>query len=140
MTSNANLWVGFGAWNNNGNLCAPGAGETAGDTIGGILHGVLSVLPIGFLVDPMAPLQKQLTDNQAKIQAMYNQASLNFMNGQVEIDDSIIANLHAQQEDLQSFINLHDELINENINKVEIAVAFIGIMTLLITIYILIFT
>ena len=140
MTSYANLANAFGPWNGNGDLCAPGAGETAGDAAFGALHGILSVLPIGFLVDPMAPLQKQLTDNQAKIQAMYNQASLAFMNDQVEIDDDIIANLHAQQEDLQSFINLHDELINQNINKVEIAVAFIGILTLLITFYMLVFT
>ena len=137
MTTYANV---ARLWNDNGNICKPGAGRAVGDAAAGVVHGVLSMIGLGFVVDPMGPLQKQLSDNQAKIQGMYNQASLDFMNTQTQIDDDIIANLHAQQEDLQSFINLHDELINENITKVEIAVAFVSILTLLITFYILLFT
>lgn len=138
MTDKASDFIN--SWTMRGNLCSPGADRAVVDGVAGAAHGILNMVGLGFLVDPVGPLQRQLAENQAKLQGMYNSASLGFMKAQEQINEYLMDVMQTNHDEMVAFIQLHDELINENITKVDIALVFTGIMTLLITFYILIFT
>ena len=125
-------------WTAKGDLCNPAEIRKAEDGLAGVGVGLANLVGLGFLVDPMSPLQSKLSDNQATIQNIYNSSLVTFVKDQSSMNKKIVEALQSNQQEIQSFINLHDELIDENITKVDISLVFISLMSLVIVIYILI--
>jgi len=125
-------------WTTKGDLCNPAEIRKAEDGLAGVGVGLLNMFGLGFIVDPMNPLQEKLSDNQSTIQNIYNSSLVTFVKDQSSMNKKIVEALQSNQQEIQSFINLHDELIDENITKVDISLVFISLMSLVIVIYILI--
>lgn len=133
-TSSANIYNIPGA---EGDMCNPNAGNTVGDSIGGVANGVLNMVGLGFLVDPVAPLQNEISAAQSKLQAVYNNDGLQFAKNQEKINKFLQEVMDTKGEVLQEMLAINTEITNENLGRVDIALASIGVLMLVVVIYLL---
>ena len=133
-TSSANIYNIPGA---EGDMCNPNIGNTISDAVGGYYHGLLNMVGLGFLVDPMAPLQKQISAAQSKLQGVYNNDGLQFAKNQEQINKFLQEVMQTKGEVLQEMLAINTEITNENLGRVDIALASIGILMLVVVIYLL---
>ena len=133
-TSSANIYNIPGA---EGDMCNPNAGNTVSDAIGGYYHGLLNMVGLGFLVDPIAPLQDQISAAQSKLQGVYNNDGLQFAKNQEKINQFLQEVMQTKGEVLQEMLAINTEITNENLGRVDIALASIGILMLVVVIYLL---
>lgn len=133
-TSSANIYNIPGA---EGDMCNPNAGNTVGDAFGGFAHGLLNMVGLGFLVDPIGPLQNQISAAQSKLQGVYNNDGLQFAKNQHIINQFLQEVMQTKGEVLQEMLAINTEITNENLGRVDIALASIGILMLIVVIYLL---
>lgn len=133
-TSSANIYNIPGA---EGNLCKPNAGNTVSDAIGGYYHGILNMVGLGFLVDPIAPLQNEISVAQSKLQSVYNADGLRFAKNQEKINQFLQEVMNTKSEVLQEMLSINTEITNENLGRVDIALVSMGILILVVVIYLL---
>lgn len=133
-TSSANIYNIHGA---EGSMCDPTALNTVSDAVGGVAHGLLNMVGLGFLVDPIAPLQNQISTAQAKLQGVYNTDGLQFAKNQEKINQYLQEVMSTKGEVLQEMLAINTEITNENLGKVDIALASMGILLLVVVIYLL---
>ena len=120
-----------------GNMCNPNDGNTVSDAIGGYYHGLFNMIGLGFLVDPIAPLQNEISIAQAKLQGVYNNDGLQFAKNQEQINQILQEVMSTKGEVLQEMLAINTEITNENLGRVDIALASIGILMLVVVIYLL---
>lgn len=133
-TSSANIY------NNNSDeedMCNPSEINQVTDGIAGVTHGLLNMIGLGFLVDPIAPLQNKISAAQSKLQNVYNNDGLQFAKNQEKINQFLEEVMNTKGEVLQEMLAINTEITNENLGRVDIALASIGILTLIIVIYLL---
>ena len=133
-TSSANIYNIPGA---EGDMCNPNVGNTVSDALGGWEHGWLNMVGLGFLVDPMAPLQSQISSAQSKLQGVYNNDGLQFAKNQEKINQFLQEVMQTKGEVLQEMLAINTEITNENLGRVDITLASIGILMLVVVIYLL---
>jgi len=133
-TSTANVFNISGA---EGDMCNPNVGNTFADAYGGYVHGWLNLIGLGFLVDPIAPLQKRISNAQSKLQGVYNNDGLQFAKNQEKINQFLQEVMKTKGEVLQEMLAINTEITNENLGRVDIALASIGILVLVVVIYLL---
>lgn len=133
-TSSANVYNIPGA---EGDMCNPNVGNTVSDALGGFTNGVLNMAGLGFLVDPMAPLQNQISSAQAKLQSVYNNDGLQFAKNQVKINQFLEEVMQTKGDVLQEMLAINTEITNENLGRVDIALVSIGVLVLVVVIYLL---
>ena len=118
-------------------MCNPNAGNTVGDAFGGFAHGLLNMVGLGFLVDPIGPLQSQISAAQSKLQGVYNNDGLQFAKNQEQINQFLQEVMQTKGWVLQEMLAINTEITNENLGRVDIALASIGILMLVVVIYLL---
>jgi len=133
-TSSANIYNIPGA---EGDMCNPNAGNTVSDAVGGFTHGLLNMAGLGFLVDPIGPLQHDISTAQSKLQGVYNNNGLQFAKNQEQINQFLQEVMNTKGEVLQEMLAINTEITNENLGRVDIALASIGILILVVVIYLL---
>jgi len=133
-TSTANIYNIPGA---EGDMCNPNVGNTVGDIFGGVANGVLNMVGLGFFVDPIGPLQDQISEASAKLQAVYNNDGLQFAKNQEKINQFLMEVMNTKSAVLQEMLAINTEITNENLGRVDIALASIGVLVLVIVIYLL---
>lgn len=133
-TSSANIYNIPGA---EGSMCHPNAGNTISDAVGGFGHGILNMVGLGFLVDPIGPLQNQISVAQSKLQGVYNNDGLQFAKNQEKINQFLQEVMNTKGEVLQEMLAINTEITNENLGRVDIALASIGILVLVVVVYLL---
>ena len=133
-TSSANIYNIPGT---EGDMCNPNVGNTISDAAGGFAHGLLNMVGLGFLVDPIAPLQSQISAAQSKLQGVYNNDGLQFAKNQEQINQFLQEVMQTKGEVLQEMLAINTEITNENLGRVDIALASIGILMLVVVIYLL---
>ena len=133
-TSSANVYNIHGA---EGDMCNPNVGNTVSDAAGGFTHGLLNMVGLGFLVDPIGPLQNQISDAQSKLQGVYNNDGLQFAKNQEQINQFLQEVMQTKGEVLQEMLAINTEITNENLGRVDIALVSIGILVLVVVIYLL---
>lgn len=133
-TSSANIYNIPGS---EGDMCKPNAGNTVSDAAGGVVTGVLNMVGLGFLTDPVAPLQNELSAAQSKLQAVYNNDGLQFAKNQEKINKFLQEVMDTKGEVLQEMLAINTEITNENLGRVDIALASIGVLMLIVVIYLL---
>lgn len=121
----------------NKDLCNPPEGNQWADGIAGAGSGLLNMVGLGFLVDPIAPLQNQLSTAQSKLQGVYNNDGLQFAKNQEKINQFLQEVMETKGEVLQEMLAINTEITNENLGRVDIALASIGILMLIVVIYLL---
>lgn len=121
----------------NQDLCNPPEGNQWADGIAGAGSGLLNMVGLGFLVDPIAPLQNDISIAQAKLQGVYNNDGLQFAKNQVQINDYLAGIMKTNEDVLQEMLAINTEITNENLGRVDIALASIGILVLVIVFYLL---
>jgi hypothetical protein len=136
-TSSANIFNVKGA---EGDYCNPTGFDTFKDAWGGFDHGVLSMVGLGFLVDPIAPLQDDISKAQGKLQNIYNSNGLAFAKNQSQINQIMEEIMSTNKEILEEMMEINQEITNENLGKINITLASIGILVLIMVIYVLTFT
>ena len=120
-----------------GDLCNPTVGNTISDAVGGYYHGLLNMFGLGFLVDPIAPLQKEISSAQSKLQGVYNNDGLQFAKNQEQINQFLEEVMNTKSEVLQEMLAINTEITNENLGRVDIALAAIGVLMLVVVFYLL---
>ena len=133
-TSSANIYNIPGA---EGDMCNPNAGNTVGDAFGGFAHGLLNMIGLGFLVDPIGPLQNKISQAQSKLQSVYNNDGLQFAKNQEKINQFLQEVMNTKGEVLQEMLAINTEITNENLGRVDISLAAIGILMLVVVFYLL---
>ena len=121
----------------NKDLCNPPEGNQWADGIAGAGSGLLNMVGLGFLVNPIAPLQNQLSSAQSKLQAVYNNDGLKFAQNQEQINQILQQVMETKGDVLQEMLAINTEITNENLGRVDIALASIGILMLVVVIYLL---
>lgn len=121
----------------NKDLCNPPEGNQWADGIAGAGSGILNMVGLGFLVDPIAPLQNELSAAQSKLQAVYNNDGLQFAKNQEKINQFLQEVMDTKGEVLQEMLAINTEITNENLGRVDIALVSIGVLMLVVVIYLL---
>lgn len=121
----------------NQDLCNPPEGNQWADGIAGAGSGILNMVGLGFLVNPITPLQNQLSSAQAKLQGVYNNDGLQFAKNQEQINQYLQEVMQTKGEVLQEMLTINTEITNENLGRVDIALVSIGVLVLVIVIYLL---
>lgn len=117
-------------------ICTSGSAR-AGNTAASIGKGILNMFGIGNLAGihtPMDDLQKEIQELQQKTQAVINQASTQFATIQVSLDEDILKDFGLIQNSLQSYVNMHDEILREksSLNTYYIGGIYVIVLILLI--------
>lgn len=133
-TSSVNIYNIPGA---EGDMCNPNAGNTISDAVGGYYHGILNMVGLGFLVDPIAPLQNELSAAQSKLQRVYNNDGLQFAENQEKINQYLQEVMKSNDDVFQEMLAINTEITNENLGRIDIALAAIGILVLVLVFYLL---
>lgn len=133
-TSSANIYNIKGS---EGNYCNPSGLNQFSDAIGGFDHGVLNMVGLGFLVDPIAPLQDAISKAQSQLQNVYNTNGLAFAKNQAEINQVMQEVMSTNKQILEEMMQINQEITNENLGKIDITLASIGILVLIMVIYVL---
>lgn len=136
-TSSANIFKAKGA---EGDYCNPKGINTFNDAVGGFDHGLLNMVGLGFLVDPIAPLQDDISKAQGQLQNVYNTNGLAFAKNQSQINQIMEEMMSTNKEILEEMMEINQEITNENLGKIDITLASIGLLVLIMVIYVLAFT
>jgi hypothetical protein len=108
------------------------------DVVSGLGHGGLALLGIGQFYDPLAGLQKELADANAKTQSIYNNASLAFMQADnqewVNLNDYLSTNNSTIRETMDYF----NTLTFESIQKTNLFMIILSLLVLVVIFFILI--
>lgn len=121
----------------NNDLCNPPKSNKIADGVAGAATGILNIIGLGFLTNPIAPLQTQLSTAQSNLQSVYNSNGLQFAENQEQINQALQEVMSKKGEVLQEMLAINTEITNENLGRVDIALATMGILTLVIVIYLL---
>ena len=132
-TSSANI---FGGEDTSG--CNASSLTQGEDIAGGILHGALNMFGLGFLSDPVGPLQDALSDANSKLQSIYNQNGLAFAKEQVEVTKLLQEVMETHDNTIQEMMSINTEITNQHLGKVDITLVSIGVLVLILCMYLLI--
>lgn len=79
-------------------------------------------------------LQNETAQENQHTQTIVNQGNLKFDNKQEQIDETLFKNITFVNNSLQSYVRLHDEILNEKIttNKLYLGASFILILIIII--------
>lgn len=121
----------------NKDLCNPPARNEVRDFTAGLSHGILNMVGLGFLVDPIAPLQNELSGAQSKLQGVYNNDGLQFAKNQEKINQYLQEVMKTNDDVFQEMLAINTEITNENLGRVDISLAAIGILVLVLVFYLL---
>lgn len=121
----------------NTDLCNPPESNKWKDGIAGGVAGMLNMIGLGSLVDPISPLQNQISTAQSQLQAVYNNDGLQFAKNQEQINQVLEEVMSKKGEVLQEMLAINTEITNENLGRVDIALASMGILILVVVIYLI---
>lgn len=122
---------------NDDDLCNPPESNKWEDGIRGCASGMLSILGLGSLFDPIAPLQNKLSTAQANLTDVYYTKGMDFAENQDKINEVLEEVMNAKGEVLQETIAIITEITNENLGRVNVELASMGILLLIVVFYLI---
>lgn len=106
--------------------------------MGGIGHGILSLVGMGKLYDPMGDLRGQMAQSNAKLNAMVQAKSLEAIQGLSDDVKELYTLLGTNETKLQTFIDQNNQLLWEQIKEENLFISILAVSVIIIIFFMLV--
>jgi hypothetical protein len=120
-----------------GGNCHPGMLDEAHDAVAGYVTGVLNMVGLGFLTNPITPLQKNLTTAKSNLQTVYNTKGLIYNKNQNALNDYFLSLSKTYDSVLEDSMNLHDTIMKDEVGNTHAIMAFYCVLIIVVVAYLL---
>jgi len=108
------------------------------DVFGGLGHGLLSLVGVGFLNDPMGDLRGQLSSDMNNLNMMTAQKSEAFAESENEALKDLYTLLGVKSKSLQQTVSYNNELIWDTLKEENFFMAMLASIVIIIIFFMLI--
>ena len=108
-----------------------------GDFFAGLGHGVLALIGLGSVYDPLGDKRAEVAEATQKIQNTINASSLAISKEQLQLDSDLWQYITTNNDELQETMKYYNEIALDSIDTTNTFLSIIGIIVFLILFFLL---